>query len=80
MEIAEFKKLLNENEVKFSFIKKNSEKRQAFGTTKSDIVDENGATPNGNGMPAPDNIVRYFDLDKKGWRSFDFENFIGIDE
>lgn len=71
----EFKKLLNEGIVEFKYTKVNGEERTAKGTTKIDIMGEENA-PQNKDYKYTDDIIRYYDLNSEGWRSFKFENLI----
>ena len=82
MTISEFKTALNNGVVKFSFTKKDGTVREAVGTTKLDYIgsiDQN-ALPKGteNQSKKPLDIIRYYDLDKQGWRSFRENQFIEV--
>ena len=75
----EFKNSLRENfETKFKFTKKNGEERIARGTLHKEMIPES-ATPSGTQTwQDPDDIVKYYDLDKEGWRSFRWEQFVEL--
>lgn len=75
----DFKKLLNEGEVKFQFTKKNGKTRDARGTTNLGLIPE-ANHPKGTGYTEPDDTVRFFDLDKNAWRSLCWDSFIGVAE
>jgi hypothetical protein len=66
------KKALRSLTVKFSFLKKNGEVREATGTTKGEYSFK------GTSKPSPFHIVKYFDLDKNAWRCFDLRRLISI--
>ena len=73
--IEKFKKALHKRIVEFEYKKKNGDIRTAHGTLNIDIMGiEN--SPKGTGYETPDNVIRYFDTDSNGWRSFIIENFI----
>lgn len=55
--------------VEFTYTKVNGEERIAHGTLKTAIIEENNALPKGNIDNKSDDILRYFDVDKKAWRS-----------
>ena len=61
--------LHNHENVEFTYIKVNGEERVAHGTLKSAIIEENNALPKGNIDNKSDDVLRYFDVDKKAWRS-----------
>lgn len=81
------KELLNENVVCFTFRKVNGEERQAIATramlkdsefssyinfTESDL-------PKGTGIDS-DTTIRYWDLEKCGWRSCRIDSVISIED
>ena len=35
--------------------------------------------PKGTGKPGPENIVKVYDVEKEGWRSFDIDRVMSID-
>lgn len=77
MTFQEIKKMLNEGNVKFVFTKKDGTEREAYGTTKLDNIPEE-SHPKGVGTESSSDQVRYFDLDKNAWRSFNFANFVKV--
>lgn len=60
---------------KFSFTKVDGTIREANGTCNIDIISEENALPKGV-IKDNDNVIRYYDVDKGGWRSFKVDNFI----
>ena len=73
MKIEEFKRLLNEKTITFEYVKKDGSVRTAHGTTKLDVIpDEHHPKGTGDNIANPD-VVKYFDMDKDGWRSFIFD-------
>lgn len=75
MDIKEFKESLRNGVVEFSYEKKDGTIREAKGTLNSEVYGEENK-PKGAGSEVPDNIVKYYDLDKEGWRSFNFDKLI----
>lgn len=71
----ELKAKLREGEVKFRYAKKNGEIREALGTLNSDVYGKENE-PTGNGRSVPENQIRYYDINSKGWRSFIIDNLI----
>lgn len=66
--------ILKHNKVEFTFEKKDGTLREAEGTCnviEAIKVDET-AKPKGTGRSEPDHLIKYYDLEKKGWRSFQF--------
>lgn len=83
MEIKEFKdKLLHENAVTFSYIKKDGTERHAVGTMKPELLPKAEPAEGAELSAAkhvkhlPEGNVLYYDLDRKGFRSFKFENIV----
>lgn len=71
MKTAEIKKALNNGVVTFSYTKKDGSTRIARGTTKhTTIVAEGAQSRGGENKVASAGYTSYYDLDKKGWRSF----------
>ena len=73
--INEFKKALHKGIVEFKYKKKNGEERTAHGTLNIEIMGEKNA-PKGTGYEVSDDVIRYYDTDSNGWRSFIVENFV----
>lgn len=77
-EIERFKKELRKGEVKFKYYKVNGDIRDAVGTLNPDIIGKENM-PNGDKeINYSDYNIRYFDLEKKDWRSFKVSNLISI--
>lgn len=74
-DLTEFSNMLREGIVEFEFIKKDGSVRQAKGT----LVAEHLPAPNGNttAHKKNDNVMVYFDMEKKSFRSFVKESFVG---
>ena len=66
----ELKAKMREGEVKFKYTKKNGEIREALGTLNSDVYGKENE---------PENQIRYYDLNSKGWRSFIIDNLISYE-
>lgn len=76
MKQEEFVQLLRENEsVKFKFIKKNGEEREANGTLNFNAIPETACPSGTQKYEDPIDVVKYYDLDKEGWRSFRWNQF-----
>ena len=73
--IDKFKKALHKGIVEFKYKKKNGEERTAHGTLNIEIMGEKNA-PKGTGYEVSDDVIRYYDTDSNGWRSFIVENFV----
>lgn len=79
----EFKKLLHESVVEFTYTKKNGEVREAKGTTKAEllpVVEEAEKQEKHKHTCHNEDRVTYYDLNSNGWRSFLFENLQKITE
>lgn len=81
MEMLEtLKERLKNGVVEFTYTKKDGSERNARGTTKVDIITENGGSlPKGTGYTHSDTTTRYYDLNSNGWRSFTNVNLVRID-
>lgn len=77
--VEKLKKKLHEGEVQFVYKKKNGEERMALGTLKKEIYGEANA-PKGSDVKYADNVIRYFDMNSAGWRSFVAENLISVED
>lgn len=67
------RKELRDNIITFKFRKRNGDLRTAHGTLHPDYL-----PPLKGGGPRPEHQMVYYDLDKKGWRSFRSYSFIKI--
>ena len=62
------------------FLKKDGTVREAKGTTKTELIPETQLSSKTSRTYTPNpNVVKYFDIEKEGWRSFNEENFIGFE-
>jgi len=73
--IQNFKNALHKGVVEFKYKKRNGEIRSAKGTLNIDVMGNENA-PTGSGYKTSDDIIRYYDLNSEGWRSFVVENLI----
>lgn len=73
--VEELNKMLHEGIVEFEFIKKDGSVRQAKGT----LLTEHLPAPKADATPRKknDDVLVYFDLDKKSFRSFVKASFVG---
>lgn len=73
--VEELNKMLHEGIVEFEFIKKDGSVRQAKGT----LLAEHLPAPKADATPRKknDDVLVYFDLDKKSFRSFVKASFVG---
>ena len=76
--VKALKEELHKRQVKFKYTKKDGTERIANGTLNSFIYGKENE-PTGTGRPVPENQIRYFDIDAKGWRSFLAENLISYE-
>jgi hypothetical protein len=77
MTLENLKEQLKNGIVEFSYTKKDGSIRLAHGTTNLDIIKEYNAEPKGaSDRQLNDSVVRYFDIDAQGWRSFCSDNLI----
>lgn len=60
---------LNEGRVTFTYRKSDGTTRKATGTTKTDLIPESARASTDANTPTSAQ-VRYYDLDRNGWRSF----------
>ena len=75
----EFVQTLRENfETKFKFQKKDGTERKARGTLNFDVIPKESTPKGTQTWEDPDDIVKYWDLDKEAWRSFRWEQFIDL--
>lgn len=71
MTTKNIKEALNNGVVTFSYTKKDGSVRVAKGTTKhTTLVAEGAQSKGGDNKVASAGYTSYYDLDKRGWRSF----------
>lgn len=75
--LEEFSKMLHEGIVDFEFIKKDGSVRQAKGTLVADYLPAPTADSDGSTRKKNENVMVYFDMEKKSFRSFVKESFVG---
>lgn len=76
--VGNLKPLLKESLVVFKYNKTDGTVRTATGTTCSEYIPE-AETPSGNTRyRLSEDVIRYYDVDKEGWRSLRTDNFIEI--
>lgn len=76
--VQAFKRALRNGIVHFNYLRKrDGVERQAFGTTNQKIIEENGSGFKGVHKENPD-IIRYFDMTARAWRSFAIVNVTTI--
>ena len=74
MQITECVKEMKSRVVEFFFLKKDGSVRQAFGTLQDEIILPLLSDPSNHGGTNPE-LVTYFDINAKQFRSFRKENF-----
>ena len=75
-----FKKALTEGILHFEYRKINGDLREAYGTTKPDVLRSNGCRIVFDRRRKVGNNIRYFDMQYKAWRSFKPDNLVKIFE
>lgn len=75
--LEEFSKMLHEGIVDFEFIKKDGSVRQAKGTLVAEYLPAPKADSDGTARKQNENVLVYFDMEKKAFRSFVKESFVG---
>ena len=76
-DLTEFDKMLREGVVDFEFVKKDGSVRQAKGTLLAEHLPAPKADSDSTPRKQNENVMVYFDMDKKSFRSFVKESFIG---
>lgn len=76
-DLAEFGNMLREGIVEFEFIKKDGTVRQAKGTLLAEHLPAPKADSDTTTRKKNDNVMVYFDMEKKSFRSFVKESFVG---
>jgi hypothetical protein len=69
--------MLREGIVEFEFIKKDGSVRQAKGTLVAEHLPAPKADSDTPARKKNDNVMVYFDMEKKSFRSFVKESFVG---
>ena len=69
--------MLHEGIVDFEFIKKDGSVRKAKGTLVADYLPAPAADSDGSTRKKNENVMVYFDMEKKSFRSFVKESFVG---
>ena len=66
--------------VTFSFWKSDGSIRDARGTLNEHLIPKDDR-PKGTSTAAPNYaVIKYYDIDRKGWREFDIRRFVGYVE
>ena len=75
----EFTQTLRRNLLtKFKFQKKDGTEREARGTLNFNMIPDEAIPKGTQTWEDPEDIVKYWDLDKDGWRSFHWDQFVEI--
>ena len=77
--IQRLKNALHKGAVKFSYKKVNGEIRDAYGTLNVEVMGEENQPHGNSNYSVSDDVIRYYDLNSKGWRSFKAENLISYE-
>lgn len=76
-DLNEFGNMLREGIVDFVFIKKDGTVRSAKGTLLAEHLPAPKADSDGTSRKPNENVMVYFDMEKKSFRSFVKESFVG---
>ena len=76
-DLTEFSNMLREGIVDFQFIKKDATVRSAKGTLLAEHLPAPKADSDGTSRKPSENVMVYFDMEKKSFRSFVKESFVG---
>jgi hypothetical protein len=76
-DLTEFSNMLHNGIVDFEFIKKDGSVRQAKGTLLAEHLPAPKADSDSTPRKQNENVMVYFDMDKKSFRSFVKESFVG---
>lgn len=76
-DLTEFSNMLHEGIVDFEFIKKDGTVRSAKGTLLAEYLPAPKADSDGTSRKTSENVMVYFDMEKKAFRSFVKESFVG---
>lgn len=75
--VTEFGNMLREGIVDFMFVKKDGTVRYAKGTLMEEHLPAPKADSDGTPRKTNENVMVYFDMDKKSFRSFVKKSFVG---
>lgn len=77
-----FRNQLRNGIYRFSYFKSDSSIREATGTLNMELIPEEhrpkGDMSDGTAREPAPGVFTYYDLEKKAWRSFRYDNFIGF--
>lgn len=78
-DLTEFSNMLREGVVDFEFIKKDGTVRSAKGTLMAEHLPAPKSDSDSDSKPRKqnENVMVYFDMEKKSFRSFVKESFVG---
>ena len=72
-------KHLKEEIIQLVYRKSDGSVREALATTNPNVIYSKGAVPYGKGKAkATEDVITYFDMAKKAWRSFRFDRLISV--
>lgn len=75
--LTEFSNMLREGIVDFEFVKNDGSIRQAKGTLVAEHLPAPKADSDNTPRKKNENVMVYFDMEKKAFRSFVKESFVG---
>lgn len=81
-EIMMLESRMLENAVKFQFKKKDSSLRDAVGTLdRSKMIQEDGSLwePKGEAKPDVPSLLKFWDLEAKGWKCLTVANLVSVE-
>lgn len=76
--VEELKSLMRKSVVKFTYLKKDGEERVACGTLDMEVIPEEAHPVGDSDRKVSDDVIRYYDVEKNGWRSFAIQNLESI--
>ena len=74
-DIKDFKNALKNGVVYFEYVKKDGSIREAKGTTNESLIPESTKGESTRKYTPNENVTKYYDLEKNGWRSFNNDQF-----
>ena len=78
--VEKLKEMMRAGNVSFTYLKKDGTERHATGTLSTDIIPSENQPKSEGERNMSEDILRYYDVDKEGWRSCIKANIVSIDE
>ena len=75
----QLKNLMRNGKVSFTYVKNDGTERHAIGTLSTDIIPSESQPKTDGGRNLSEDILRYYDVEKEGWRSCIKKNIVSID-